>query len=137
MATVNKPVILVVDDEQNALLLRKLVLQKKGYEVITAGSAHEALQIAASRTDLDMVITDHLMPGVTGAELARQIKSKFPKTHVLLLSGVNEIPPGAEVADIFLSKVEGPDNFCTKVAALLSGSTEARADKCLPSKVDS
>lgn len=115
----NRAVILCVDDEDNPLVLRKLVLQKAGYEVITAKSAQEALQIASSR-GIDLVLTDHLMPGVTGAELARQIKAKSPTTRVVLLSGVNEIPVGADAADVFLSKVEGPDSLCKKIAALLS-----------------
>ena len=120
----NKAVILCVDDEENPLVLRKLVLQKAGYEVITARSAKEALEISRSR-GVDLVLTDHLMPGTTGAELARQIKLHSPATRVVLLSGVNEIPVGADAADIFLSKVEGPDSLCKKIAALLGGSHEA------------
>ncbi len=114
-----KTVILCVDDEANALVLRKMVLQKAGYEVATASCAREALQIASSR-DIDLVISDHLMPGTTGTELARQIKAEHPKLPVVLLSGVNEIPVGAEIADMFLSKVEGPEKLCQQIAAVLS-----------------
>ena len=59
----NKHVILCVDDEDNPLVLRKLVLEKAGYEVATAHSADEALNILASRR-IDLVLSDHLMPGV-------------------------------------------------------------------------
>ena len=117
----HKAVILCVDDEENALALRKRVLQKAGYEVLTALSGGEALEILRSRT-VDLVLTDHLMPGITGIELARKVKSQHSETRVLLLSGVNEIPFGADVADAFLSKVEGPDSLCEKVAALLNRS---------------
>jgi two-component system, OmpR family, response regulator CpxR len=116
-----KAVILCVDDEENALTLRKRVLQKAHYEVLTALSGREALAILASRR-VDLVLTDHLMPGITGLELARQVKSQHPGIQVVLLSGVNEIPAGADVADAFLSKVEGPGSLCEKLAAVLNRS---------------
>ncbi|HZQ67669.1 MAG TPA: response regulator [Terriglobales bacterium] len=117
-----KPIILCVDDEDTPLLLRKLVLQKAGYDVVTAGSALEALKIAESQK-VDLVLSDHLMPGVTGAELAQQMKAQYPHLPIILLSGVNEIPSGAEFADTFLSKVEGPDRLCQAVAAALEGTS--------------
>jgi CheY-like chemotaxis protein len=113
-----KTVILCVDDENNPLVLRKLVLEKAGYEVITAKSAKEALQVAGSRL-VDLVLSDHLMPGMNGAELAQEIKTKNPHLPVILISGVNDIPPGASVADAFVSKVEGPDVLGKRIAAIL------------------
>lgn len=114
-----KPIILCVDDEENPLVLRKLVLQRAGYEVVTANSGREALRLAASQ-NVDLVLSDHLMPGMTGAELAQQLKATHPDLPVLLISGVNEIPPGSNIADVFLSKVEGPDVLCKHVAAVLN-----------------
>ena len=121
MTVDRKAVILCVDDEENALALRKRVLQKAGYEVLTALSGKEALDILRSGK-IDLVLTDHLMPGITGIELARQVKSQHSEVRVVLLSGVNEIPNGADVADAFLSKVGGPDILCQKVAAILNRS---------------
>lgn len=112
-------VILCVDDEPNALILRKLVLQKAGYDVITAISAVQALDVLTTQK-VDLVLSDQLMPGQTGTELTRQIKNKWPNIPVILLSGVNEIPPDAEVADLFLSKVEGPVNLCRSVDDVLT-----------------
>jgi DNA-binding NarL/FixJ family response regulator len=63
------------------------------------------------------------MPGITGGELGEKIKSRFPKTPFILISGVNEIPLQARSADAFLSKVEGPDKLCQQVAAVLRGDT--------------
>jgi len=113
------PVILCVDDEPNALVLRKLVLQKAGYEVITASSGKQALEMAESRP-IDLLLSDQLMPGMTGTQLAKQIRVIAPKTRIVLISGVNEMPPDASVADVFLSKVEGPDALCNTVAPALS-----------------
>jgi two-component system response regulator GlrR len=114
----SKPVILCVDDEPNSLVLRKLVLQKAGYEVVTANSATAALDVLAS-TQVDLVLSDQLMPGLTGTELARQIKNRWPSLPVILISGVNEIPADAEIADLFMSKVEGPVMMCQNINDVL------------------
>ena len=114
-----RPVILCVDDEENSLLLRKLVLQKAGYEVITATSGKEALRVTDSRS-VDLILSDQLMPGMSGTELAQQVKAQFPRLPVVLLSGINEIPADAQVADAFLSKVEGPVSLCREIAAVLT-----------------
>lgn len=111
--------ILCVDDEENPLVLRKFLLEKAGYDVITAKSAEEALEIAG-RENVDLVLSDYLMPGTTGAELARRVKVRRPDLPVVLLSGVNEIPAGADIADAFLSKVEGPERLCQQIASVLS-----------------
>jgi CheY-like chemotaxis protein len=114
-----RPVILCVDDEENSLLLRKLVLQKAGYEVLTATSGKEALRVTDSRS-VDLIVSDQLMPGMSGTELAQQVKAQFPRLPVVLISGINEIPAGAQVADAFLSKVEGPAALCREIAAVLT-----------------
>ncbi len=116
-----KPVILCVDDEPNSLVLRKLVLEKAGYAVLTASSVAQALEVFSSQP-VDLVLSDHLMPGRTGAELAREIKTISSEIPVLLISGVNEVPTDADSADMFISKVEGPIAMCEKVASLLNKS---------------
>ena len=115
---VQKAVILCVDDEELPLTLRKLVLEKAGYGVITALSAAAALEVAKT-TKVDLVLSDHLMPTITGAELAHELKANYPRLPVILLSGVNEVPLGADIADAFLSKVEGPDRLCAEIASVL------------------
>ena len=112
--------ILCVDDEQLPLALRKLVLEKQGYQVLTANSGVEALRIIEA-DHVDLVLTDQLMPGGTGTELAQTIKQTRPGMPVVLISGVNEIPADAKYADLFISKVEGPTAMCQKVAAVLAG----------------
>jgi len=111
-------VILCVDDEAIPLTLRKRVLEKFGYKVIAAASGAEALQILEAQP-VDLVLTDLLMPGLSGTDLAREIKQRQPRLPVVLFSGVNEVPDGAEIADLFLSKVEGPVTMCEKLSAML------------------
>jgi FixJ family two-component response regulator len=62
------------------------------------------------------------MPGQTGTQLARQIKTLSPEIPVLVISGVNEIPLDADSADLFMSKVEGPEAMCEKISSLLKQS---------------
>jgi CheY-like chemotaxis protein len=120
----SKPVILCVDDEKNALLLRKLVLERAGYQVLTAASVSEALGIISS-VPVDLVLSDQLMPGGNGTDLARKIKADRPRLPVIIISGVNELPPDSTSADLFMSKVEGPAAMCDKVSSVLDRS---RAD---------
>jgi CheY-like chemotaxis protein len=116
-------VILCVDDEPNSLILRKLVLEKAGYRVLTASSANQALEVLSSSSRIDLVLSDQLMPGGTGTDLARQVKARFPRIPIILISGVNEIPPDADNADLFMSKVEGPAAMCEKISSVLGNRT--------------
>jgi CheY-like chemotaxis protein len=112
-----KPIILCVDDEQNALLVRQRVLEKDGYEVIPASSVSQALNVLELRS-VDLVLTDLLMPGGTGAELADEVRLRWPRVPVIVLSGVNEIPENLS-AHLFLNKLEGPVSLCRRVREVL------------------
>lgn len=116
-----KELILCVDDEENQLAVRKLVLEQAGYLVLAAGSGQQALDLLASHP-IDLVLSDHLMPGLTGTELARQIKAQDPDLPVILISAVNEIPADAAYADLFMSKLDGPQAMCQNIAAMLARS---------------
>ncbi|QNI33191.1 response regulator [Alloacidobacterium dinghuense] len=110
-------VILCVDDEPIALLIRQRVLEKAGYEVIPASSVNQALEILDTRL-IDLVLTDFLMPGKTGAELAGEVKRRKPDIPVVMISGVHEIPDGL-AADLFLNKLEGPVYLCERIREVL------------------
>src|SRR2546430_17174116 len=115
----DKPVILCVDDEENPLILRKLVLEKAGYEVVTSTSARSAVEIVSSR-HVDLVLSDHLMPGAVGTELARQIKANHPTIPAILLSGMNAIPADAGAVHVCLSKPQRTEWLCEMMAAALA-----------------
>lgn len=121
-------VILCVDDEENQLTIRKFLLEREGYEVLIASSGQQALELL-SRCEIDLVLSDHLMPGLTGAELARQIKLRKPDLPVILISAVNEIPPGAEFANIFMSKLDGPVAMCKNIASLLERTRRSQSSE--------
>lgn len=110
--------ILCVDDEERALFLRQAVLQKFGFAVITANSGKQALAILAANR-VDLVLSDLLMPEMPGTELARIVKQAYPRLPVVVVSGVNEIPPEAGYADLFVSKLEGPVRLAERIREVL------------------
>jgi CheY-like chemotaxis protein len=110
--------ILCVDDEDIPRKLRKLILQKQGYKVVTAASGKEALALI-DEGGIHLVLTDQMMPGMTGTELTKFVKADRPATPVILISGVNEIPQDAIYADRFVSKVGGPELLFQAVAEVL------------------
>ena len=122
----DRPMILCVDDEENQLAVRKLVLEKEGFSVLTASSGQQALGLLACH-QIDLVLSDHLMPGLTGTELTRQIKASNPGLPVILISAVNEIPADAAFADLFMSKLDGPIAMCQNISAVLARS-QARSE---------
>lgn len=86
----NKPVrILVVDDE---LYLRELVarhLAAEGYECVTAPSGEEALRTLES-SDFNLVVTDIMMPGMSGMDLLRMVKPLYPDVAVIMATSVKD-----------------------------------------------
>ena len=79
--------ILLVDDEQLVRHSTADMLIELGYEVVEAASASEALKIFAGEKAFDMLVTDHLMPGMNGADLAAEIQRLHPGLPVLIVSG--------------------------------------------------
>ena len=78
--------ILVVDDDPVVGKSFNRVLTNKGYQVITAHNAHEALE-QLRKQEIDMVFTDIKMPGMNGLELAENVKSRRPWTPVVIVTG--------------------------------------------------
>jgi CheY-like chemotaxis protein len=110
--------ILCVDDEETPRTLRSLILQKQGYQVVTAASGAEALELL-NRASIDLVLSDQMMPGMTGTELTKSVKAMRPAIPVVLISGVNEIPEDASYADRFISKIGGPELLFKTVLEVL------------------
>jgi two-component system cell cycle sensor histidine kinase/response regulator CckA len=78
--------ILVVDDEEKIRKSLGGLLEDNGYEVVTAGSGPECLQILSSQK-VDLVILDIVMPGMSGIEALQKIKEKYKDTEVIIISG--------------------------------------------------
>ncbi len=90
----NRKKILVTDDEEMILEITKIILEEYGYEIITSNSPVESLDIIKSNTDIDLLLTDVVMPEMNGYELAKLTKNISPDIKVLLMSGyTNDILP--------------------------------------------
>jgi signal transduction histidine kinase/CheY-like chemotaxis protein len=80
--------ILLVEDDVGVRGLTREILERQGYSVVEAGSGSEALKITEDRrTTLDVLITDMVMPGMNGSELATKLKQRFPELRSLFISG--------------------------------------------------
>jgi DNA-binding response OmpR family regulator len=77
--------ILVVDDEKNILKLYKAELEDEGYDVVTANSGREALEIFEAENP-DLVTLDILMPDIDGIQVLRQMKEKRPTLPIIMLT---------------------------------------------------
>jgi nitrogen-specific signal transduction histidine kinase len=81
---------LLVDDEDLVRMSTADMLMDLGYEVVEASSAEEALSLISGGLRPDLLVTDHLMPGMSGVELARALRGDRPELPVLIVSGYAE-----------------------------------------------
>lgn len=82
--------ILFVDDEEHVLSSMKRLFRRENYTIFLAGGASEALEILKKET-IQLVISDHRMPGMTGAELLSRIKTLYPETIRIMLTGYADV----------------------------------------------
>ncbi|HUE46645.1 MAG TPA: PAS domain-containing protein [Aestuariivirgaceae bacterium] len=85
-----KGTVLLVDDEALIRMSTADMLAEAGYEVVEAGSAEEALKLFDGGARIDMLVTDHMMSGMTGGELAHVVRDQRPDLPVLIISGYAE-----------------------------------------------
>ena len=88
---VSRGVALLVDDEVLVRMSTADMLMDLGFEVVEVGTAEEALQILKTGMMPNLLITDHLMPGMTGVDLAREARAIEPKLPILIVSGYAEV----------------------------------------------
>jgi len=79
--------VLVVDDEADVADLAEMLLTAHGFEAVVTYSGAAALDMLASHSDIDAVVSDVMMPGMTGLELAEHIARRHPAVKVVLASG--------------------------------------------------
>ena len=118
--------VLCVDDEVVGLRVRKILLERAGYQVLTAPDGHSGLELFAIHP-VDAVVLDYSMPGMHGGEVARKMRQAKPDIPILLLSAYVDLP--AEVSslvDVYMTKGEGAPALLEKLDALLSVPAAAR-----------
>jgi CheY-like chemotaxis protein len=114
-----KKTILCVDDNEQALSIRKILLETRGYRVVACSNGDHALA-AFRRGGIDLVLTDLVMPGLDGSRLIDEIKALSPQTPAVLISAQTKIYERDTLADIFLPKgMYEPMDLLEKIRLLL------------------
>jgi PAS domain S-box-containing protein len=113
--------VLVVDDDPLVAMGTVAMLEDLEHEALEASSGVEALAILAARPDVDVMITDHAMPGMTGVELAARASALRPSLPVALATGYAELPNGVDPGLPRLGKPFRQDELAATLAALARG----------------
>src|ERR671918_465317 len=113
--------ILIVDDERAVRELVAAALTRAGFHVRTAGSAEEALDLEA-RHPVDLLVTDVILPNISGPELANRIRTRSPHTRVLFISGYtgNALSGEDLRGNAFLPKPFGTTTLIQRVHEVLN-----------------
>jgi response regulator RpfG family c-di-GMP phosphodiesterase len=94
-----RPVLLIVDDEIRILTALRRVLRRESYEILTAETPAEALRLLDAQR-VDLILSDHKMPGMSGLELLAQASRKQPSAGRVLITGWTEEVPAADLEAI-------------------------------------
>jgi len=116
--------VLLLDDNRAQLLVRELVLRKGGMETHVATNPQSALgflRSAPGQDNIGVVVTDHVMPGMDGAEFVRQLRSFNSDMPVIIISGLAEAEQEyADLSVIFRTKPCEPEDLIALVRTTLS-----------------
>lgn len=114
-----KRTILCVDDNEQSLSIRKVMLETHGYRVLTCTDAATAVGVF-KQGGIDLVLTDLVMPGMDGTELISQVKAVSPQTPAILFSGKIRVYERETQADVFLPKgMYAPVELLERIRLLL------------------
>ena len=117
--TKRSAVILFVDDDPLIAMSTTEMLEDLGHRVIGASSGRHALDIISSEQPIDLLMTDHVMPGMTGIELAAASRQLRPSLPILLATGYAELPEGAQLELPRLAKPYQQDQLRDRLDQLL------------------
>ena len=120
--------VLLVEDDALVMAGTAAMLEDLGHAVVEAASGEAALAILRENTAIDLVITDHAMPGMTGLELAERLRAEWPQIPILLASGHAELPQRAGLSLPRLTKPFRQDELANAIAAVVT-------PDCEPSRV--
>ncbi len=118
-----RPCVLLVEDDRSVRRYLEVTLQRTGYTVMTAGDGLQAMKVALSN-DIDVVVTDAVMPNLSGHELARFLRSNPKLAHIpiVLLTGQENNPGAAapdDPIDVFLYKPVSAGKLAKCLASLI------------------
>ena len=111
--------VLCVDDEKIGLRVRKIMLESRGFTVLTASNGPEGLKLF-DENHVDVVVLDYYMPDLNGGQVASEIRRRRPGIPIVFLSAYFSLPSEAmDVADAFLTKGDPPDALIEKIQNLM------------------
>jgi nitrogen-specific signal transduction histidine kinase/CheY-like chemotaxis protein len=113
--------VLLVDDEEIVRVATADMLRDIGYLVIEAGAASHALSILRSGADVDLLVTDYLMPGMTGGALIKELRASGNNVPILLITGYEAASEDVPEDVLRLSKPFRQVDLASKVGELLHG----------------
>jgi len=112
--------VLCVDDEVVGLRVRKILLERAGYQVLTAPDGQSGLDIFTAQP-VEAVVLDYAMPGMHGGEVAQRMRQYKPDVPILLLSAYVGLPDEvSSLVDVYMTKGEGAPALLNKLGTLLS-----------------
>ena len=110
--------VLIVDDETVGVEVRRMLLERAGYRVLTALDGSSGIKIFTAQP-IDAVVLDFSMPGMNGGEVARTLRAIRPQVPILMLSAYTSLPPEvAELVDLSMTKGEGAPALLKKLGSL-------------------
>ncbi len=120
--------ILVVDDEGLVLTMAETILTEYGYRVLTAGSGQKAMAILSREdTKVDLIVTDLVMPGMSGRELAERVRQLTPTAKILSTSGY-VMPSDKQVGTAYIQKPFTSRELLAKVKQVLGSGPAVAVD---------
>jgi CheY-like chemotaxis protein len=128
---VSVPTILCIDDEALGLEIRKAVLERAGYQVLTAVDGPTGLSLFRGNA-IDGVVLDYYMPEMDGGAVAEAMRRERPEVPIMLLSAYINLPAEVvELADVTLLKGEGPLELLEKLGQMIraAGSSGAGEER--------
>ncbi|MDB5737618.1 MAG: Histidine kinase [Sphingomonas bacterium] len=120
--------ILAVDDDAIILMNTVALLEDMGHVVFEADSADEALSIFRAKPDIDLIVTDYAMPGMTGVQLAQQACAERPGLPVVLATGYGEMPSDPNLKIQRLGKPFNEVDLRRVIAKIMAKAGEAAND---------
>ena len=115
----NSHLVLCVDDEQIGLQVRKILLERAGYRVLTASDGPAGLEVFSAEP-VEAVVLDYSMPGMHGGEVAAKMRQAKPQVPILLLSAYIGLSADVtDVVDLYMTKGEGAPILLEKLSSLL------------------
>jgi len=111
--------VLCVDDERIGLRVRKIMLESRGFHVLTASDGRQGLEVFDANK-VDLVVLDYFMPDMNGGEVAAELRRRRPDLPIIFLSAYFSLPPEAlELANAFITKGDPPDALLEKIEQLV------------------